>query len=274
MKSPKKPENTPVPNTEYKVKEVVQPDEKPSIPKTEEKEKEKPSEKEQTPVPENPVSEKVAEQLYLKFGDKGEKVIELQTKLNKFRYNIDADGEFGYNTDFAVKDFQNKVNLEVDGIAGPDTFRLLDTTPTRAPYLYNAAEYYQNIVNSNNCPSTTSYYIYVNLTRHVVCILTGHNHNWSTIKIYSCTVGKSSTPTITGKFTVGQKGLSFVTENDLICKYYTQIRGDYLFHSILYGIADSRLGMNLSHGCIRLATENAYYIYKNVPYGTGIWIQN
>ncbi|HSN58359.1 MAG TPA: L,D-transpeptidase family protein [Clostridiaceae bacterium] len=31
--------------------------------------------------------------------------------------------------------------------------------------------------------------------------------------------------------------------------------------------------MDLSHGCIRLATENALYIYNNIPSGTGIWIE-
>jgi len=76
---------------------------------------------------------------------------------------------------------------------------------------------------------------------------------------------------------MGIKGSYFVAESGLICKYYSQIKGDYLFHSILYypsgGIADPRLGYSISHGCIRLATDNAYYIYKNIPSGTAIWIQ-
>lgn len=40
-------------------------------------------------------------------------------------------------------------------------------------------------------------------------------------------------------------------------------------HSILFNasgteIIDDRLGMALSHGCIRLAVENAQWIYDNV----------
>ncbi|MCT8976711.1 L,D-transpeptidase [Clostridium sp. CX1] len=62
-----------------------------------------------------------------------------------------------------------------------------------------------------------------------------------------------------------------------MCKYYTQISGNYLFHSVLYNksdkLVDGRLGYNISHGCIRLSLENAKYIYDNIPSGTAIWIQ-
>jgi peptidoglycan hydrolase-like protein with peptidoglycan-binding domain len=213
----------------------------------------------------------------LRYGDRGEAVKVLQQKLNVFKYNLSADGVFGAGTSFAVKDFQRVVGLSADGVVGSSTWRALDNTPAVPPYIYDPAQRYQSRVNSNNCPSSTKYYIYVNLDSHVVCILTGSNHNWTIQKIFKCTVGAPATPTITGKYTVKAKGSYFVTENGLICKYYTQIYGDYLFHSILYypsgGIADSRLGMDLSHGCIRLATENALYIYNNIPSGTGIWIE-
>ena len=33
-------------------------------------------------------------------------------------------------------------------------------------------------------------------------------------------------------------------------------------------IADDRLGMNISMSCIRLALENARWIYTNIPHGT------
>ena len=50
------------------------------------------------------------------------------------------------------------------------------------------------------------------------------------------------------------------------CWYYTQFKGNYLFHSIIYNldgsIRDGRLGMKLSDGCIRLAKlmQNGYMI--------------
>lgn len=47
-----------------------------------------------------------------------------------------------------------------------------------------------------------------------------------------------------------------------IYKYATRIKYGYYYHSILYDstgsyIIDGRLGMALSHGCIRLDTDNA-----------------
>ena len=62
----------------------------------------------------------------LKKGSKGNKVKELQTKLNKVGYNLTVDGSFGSATEKAVKEFQKKYNLTVDGIAGPNTIKKLD----------------------------------------------------------------------------------------------------------------------------------------------------
>lgn len=223
---------------------------------------------------------------YLSLGDTGSKVIELQNKLNNFKFKLAVDGEYGYRTYAAVKKFQEKVGIESDGVAGPDTFAKLDSTAVQAPYLYassttanssDSKENYENIVNSNNCPSQTGYFIYTSLSNHEVCILTGNNHNWSLKKTFSCSTGKSSTPTVNGHFTLGEKGDDFVTDSGLICKYYSQITGNYLFHSVLYykngKIADDRLGLSISHGCIRLEIENALYIFNNIPSGTAIWIQ-
>ena len=62
----------------------------------------------------------------LKRGSKGDKVKELQTKLNKVGNNLVVDGSFGPATEKAVKEFQKKYNLTVDGIAGPNTIKKLD----------------------------------------------------------------------------------------------------------------------------------------------------
>ena len=62
----------------------------------------------------------------LKKGSKGNKVKELQTKLNKVGNNLVVDGSFGSATEKAVKAFQKKYGLTVDGIAGPNTIKKLD----------------------------------------------------------------------------------------------------------------------------------------------------
>ena len=105
-------------------------------------------------------------------------------------------------------------------------------------------------------------------------------HNWKLINTFSCGSGKAETPTVTGYFRVGIKGLNFKTGTDtapVYCKYFTQISGNYLFHSILYdksgNVIDGNLGAVESHGCIRLALENAKYIYDNIPIGSTIQVK-
>ena len=69
----------------------------------------------------------------LKRGSKGAKVKELQTKLNKVGNNLVVDGSFGSATEKAVKDFQKKYGLAVDGIVGPNTTKKLDEVITSNP---------------------------------------------------------------------------------------------------------------------------------------------
>ena len=69
----------------------------------------------------------------LKRGSKGDRVKELQTKLNKLGYNLAVDGSFGPATDNAVKDFQKKYGLTVDGIVGPNTTKKLDEVIVSGP---------------------------------------------------------------------------------------------------------------------------------------------
>ncbi|MEX1308179.1 MAG: peptidoglycan-binding protein [Eubacteriales bacterium] len=56
-----------------------------------------------------------------------DKVIEIQQMLVSLGYAIEADGYFGELTDKAVKDFQSKNNLTIDGIVGDETYALLYT---------------------------------------------------------------------------------------------------------------------------------------------------
>lgn len=55
----------------------------------------------------------------------GSDVEELQWLLNKHSYKLTVDGHFGATTDKALKDFQKKKNLTVDGKAGPATIAML-----------------------------------------------------------------------------------------------------------------------------------------------------
>lgn len=64
---------------------------------------------------------------WIEYGDRGNNVKTLQTKLNKVGYNLAVDGICGNATVTAIKDFQEKYNLAVDGQAGKNTITKLDS---------------------------------------------------------------------------------------------------------------------------------------------------
>ena len=145
---------------------------------------------------------------------------------------------------------------------------------------FNREEEYTNnvsgFVNSGNFSSETNYFIWVDLKNFRVNIFKGHLSKWKIVNSYICTIGKASTPTPKGTYTIGIKGLYFGVERGYKCWYYTQFKGNYLFHSIIYNIngtvRDGRLGKALSNGCVRLAKENAKWIYDNIPERTKVYI--
>ena len=66
----------------------------------------------------------------LSYGSKGSEVTELQKLLNQNGYSLDVDGDFGSKTQAAVKDYQKKNNLSVDGIVGTNTWGALTKAST------------------------------------------------------------------------------------------------------------------------------------------------
>ncbi|EDY56806.2 MULTISPECIES: serine/threonine-protein kinase [Streptomyces] len=62
------------------------------------------------------------------YGDKGQRVVQVQCMLTKRGYSVGGsgvDGEFGRDTQSAVKQFQSAKGLEVDGQVGPNTWAAL-----------------------------------------------------------------------------------------------------------------------------------------------------
>ncbi|MBL7921597.1 MAG: peptidoglycan-binding protein [Bacteroidia bacterium] len=72
-------------------------------------------------------TDKLTTGIFLKKGNSGNSVVTLQAALNKSgaKPKIDEDGVYGDQTVKAVKSFQTKNKLKVDGEAGPETFKAL-----------------------------------------------------------------------------------------------------------------------------------------------------
>lgn len=121
--------------------------------------------------------------------------------------------------------------------------------------------------------SNTGYLILVDRASHKVGIFQGSLNNWKSVKRWDCANGAPSTPTVSGQFTIGNRGYYFDSGASR-CYWWTQFYGNYLFHSVLYNkdgtLQDGRVGMALSHGCVRLKIENAKWIYDNIPRGTKV----
>ena len=124
--------------------------------------------------------------------------------------------------------------------------------------------------------SSTKYLIMLNQARHLVSVFEGYKGHWTLIREMPCCVGNPATPTPTGEFTIGTKGLCFDPEGGR-CWYYSQITGSYLFHSQIYErdsqpnkIIDGRMGVSCSHGCVRLTLNNAVWIFNHCPSGTKV----
>lgn len=121
--------------------------------------------------------------------------------------------------------------------------------------------------------SGTGYLIMIDNGNSRVGIYEGHQGDWKRIQYWPASMGKSETPTVRGEFMVTDKG--YVFGDGYSCYYWTRFYEDYLFHSILYNegtrdVMDGSLGYNVSHGCVRLAIENAKWIQDNIPYGTKV----
>ena len=131
-----------------------------------------------------------------------------------------------------------------------------------------------NIANEYTSPS--NYIILVNRTTHTTGVYTGSKGNWKEHMYVTVSDGAPSTPTVEGKFKVGIKMRYFDSGVHRLF-YATQFYYDYLFHSISYyqdpqpeRILDGRLGVPISHGCVRMKLEDAKWIYDNIPAGTTV----
>ena len=140
----------------------------------------------------------------------------------------------------------------------------------------------QSITSSNinilNIESLTPYLIYVNLSEQMTYVYKGTMNKWDTVKSFTCSTGINDEKTPTGVFDVRERGDWFFSDKyQQGGKYWVQFYGDYLFHSVPYNedqsqVVDNTLGTPASHGCIRLKTDDAKWIYDNIEAGTKVII--
>lgn len=98
------------------------------------------------------------------------------------------------------------------------------------------------------------------------------------VRVMKCSTGLPETPTPTGYFKSSPVGdWYYFKEFEVWAQYVTRIEGGIMFHSVLYSEQNEKtlisgsvkkLGSKASHGCIRLALEDAKWLYDNAGNGS------
>lgn len=128
-----------------------------------------------------------------------------------------------------------------------------------------------NNINTLNIESTTSYFINVNLKNQKTYIYKGKSDKWQLVRTCPCSTGIIGEDTPSGSFSTKEKGDWFFSDKyEQGGKYWTQITGDILFHSVPFDkdkitVLDYTMNKPSSHGCIRLSIDDAKWIYTNIP---------
>ena len=111
--------------------------------------------------------------------------------------------------------------------------------------------------------SKTNYMVLVDSQYCFLGVFKGKKNHWTLIKFYICSPGIFKIYW-NGEYDLGVKSKGFYS-------YNSQVYWGTRIHSITYKghngktVLDGRLGARISHGCIRLATKDAKWIYDNVP---------
>ena len=128
-------------------------------------------------------------------------------------------------------------------------------------------------------------------SQSVVCFL-AEDGEWTVERIMICSCADEVHETPMGSHYIyskyAYKAMTVMDGIMVYAQYACRFRGHYLFHTVPIGgeyrkfhkygkkqmlIAEyEKMGSPASHGCVRLLVGDAYWIYKNCPRGTTVWV--
>ncbi len=181
-----------------------------------------------------------------------------------YRYSIAVDGALGPATSTAIKYFQYKSGLEMDGVLGPKGQKTLNLSNQLSEkyYFYN--------VDLSSVKTKTGTIVYASLAARKVTVYNETFSGLEKVGSTSCTIGKNSTPTPSGVYKVEGRKSSLTKYPE--ARYCTNFTGGYYFHTTLS--KHESTGKAKSHGCIRLPEKYAIWLYENVKTGTPVIIDD
>ena len=132
-------------------------------------------------------------------------------------------------------------------------------------------------VNSWGLTSRTNYLVWIDKSEFRVRVYTGYKDNWIEKKSFPCAIGAPMSPTPTGSYEYQYR----MSHWDYLDEgYYVGpclvFYGNYALHSTLQsyrgGAFDDRVGVMISHGCVRLRKADIDWLDNNLPVGSRIYL--
>jgi len=184
----------------------------------------------------------------------GPDVLELQEKLSLLGYKTGAsDGVYGESTFQALRRFQEFRGLKADGLVGPETWKELNKN--------RGAQLGKKMPRSYQ---TGNPRIHVHVDTRILTLTSS-----GTITTYPVAVGKRSTPTPVGEWTIVAKAVDPGGPFGVRWMRLSVPFGSYGIHGTNN---PSSIGKAVSHGCIRLYNEDVIVLYNRVWIGTPVSI--
>lgn len=189
----------------------------------------------------------------------------LQTRLTLLGYYAKKiDGKWNNDLTDSVTLFQAANALPETGYCNKETSAILFSAD--AQYAENPKKGYKIKVNTK--------------TNRVTIFGWNGTGMYEDVYHFKASCGRQNTPTPVGTFQIGgpvPDEWYYMEKSEVWVKYTTRINGPYYFHSVLFTNKGDKtpteasmrnLGVNASHGCVRLSEENAKWIYEHIQPGT------
>ncbi|MGI5970929.1 MAG: L,D-transpeptidase, partial [Oscillospiraceae bacterium] len=131
-------------------------------------------------------------------------------------------------------------------------------------------------VNSMGYESNTGYLIWVSIAYQRANVFTGSKGSWVLDRSFIVGTGTKRDETPAGVWKIlGKNTEGWTTPTYTVKPLLYFINSAYAFHSRLYApgtttIIDERIGFPVSHGCVRMYTEDVAWMYDNIPVGTAV----